>query len=418
MSDDGTVVVSCRGSDGAGRYNVEYFAYLWKCQMDALSETEASPPPVTIAVHDTIPEIAGDWGAFATASAGTLFQTLDWCAAWHETVGRARDTTPLIVTGRKADGTLAFLIPFGLRRRAGLRIVEWLSAPHLNYGFGLYDTPFLKQHGWTLKAFWPEIRAALPRADILHLDAMPPEWRGVPHPLAFLFTARGANATYILHLAGGETDNVDGRRSGGSRRAARKRDHKLKAAGTFSFGLPETTEDAHAVLDAMFAQQEARLRELGIGAPFDSAVKGFFHRLLEPPSPLAPYRIRIDDEVVATALGGIHDGTYYALVLAMTDGPLRRLSPGDSVLRHTVAACTERGLTLFDLAPGWSDYKAAFTDEEIPLHAGVRALSWRGIPVAAAVSTRIALKRRIKGAPALWAFLKKVRRLRARVLSR
>lgn len=376
--------------------------------------------PVTIAAHHRLDALGPEWRALQAGAAGTLFESYEWCRTWQETVGKARGVTPRIITGHGGDGRLVFILPFGVSRRAGVELVEWLSAPHLNCGFGLYDTAFLAACGGTLEPYWTEIRALLAPADALHLEVMPPHWRGVAHPLAALFTTRGANATYLVRLTPADAGEATARRSGATRRGARKRDSRLEAAGAVSFGLPDTPQEARAVLRTMFAHQERRLRELGIPSPFDAPVRQFFDRILEPddgaPSPLAPYRLTLDGEVVATALGGIHDGVFHALVLAMGDGPVRSLSPGDAVLRRTVAACAARGLALLDLAPGHAQYKAVLADETVPLYEALMALSPRGHVHVAAARVRTALKYRIKRSPALWRLARRLRRVRAALM--
>src|SRR5207249_11331833 len=97
-----------------------------------------SMPLVRLAVHSEVGELEKEWLDFQVHASGTLYQTYQWCRGWQDTVGPTRGVEPRIITGRETGGRLLFILPFGLRRAHGLRILEWHAGRQCSYGYGLY----------------------------------------------------------------------------------------------------------------------------------------------------------------------------------------------------------------------------------------------------------------------------------------
>ncbi|WP_342642396.1 GNAT family N-acetyltransferase [Rhodoligotrophos ferricapiens] len=367
-----------------------------------------------VTCHGDIEALREIWQDFQGRALGTLYETWEWCRAWQECIGAPSGVVPRIVIGRDSQGGIAFLLPLSVRRRMGMNILTWMTAPTLNYGLGLYDPAFLDRHDNDLSHLWPEILNAAGPVDAVHLAAMPAYWDGREHPLHGLFSAQDANCAYVTNL----TTDFDGlyaaKRSSASRRSAKKRDARLEREGCVTFGLPETLAETRQIIDALFEQRAGRMGEMGISRGVDAREQQFVYRFAEcskgGPVRLAPFTLKLDSTPLGIALGGIHGGIYYALILSMTEGPMRKHSPGDAVLRRSIEACSKAGLRTFDFGAGHSDYKDAWADEAIPLHAIVAPRSLRGLAYALRAKLAISLKRQIKTSPRLWSLVRQLRR--------
>lgn len=377
---------------------------------------EASPMPrgraadglplIQLAVHSAIDELEDEWLAFQARATGTLYQTYQWCRAWQDTAAAARNVEPRIITGREPNGRLLFILPFGVRRMRGLRILEWHSGNQCNYGYGLYDRAFLRHaEGW-FASQGARIFALAGPVDAIDLADLPSDWDGFPHPLRSWFSITGPNTSFLMRLSRDYEALYQAKRSSETRRGNRKRDAKLAKEGKVEFGLPPTREEMHARLDEMFAHQAARLAEYGIHDVFSVPARAFVHRLVDLPDRmqpiLLPYHLRIDGKMEAMMLGGNYGGGYWALISSLADSQSRRHSPGDAALRRTIEACCQRDLTFFDFSSGNTPYKLHWADEAVTLHHAIRGVTFRGYWWALGRVAMVAAKRWIKHSSFMW----------------
>lgn len=375
----------------------------------------SSLPAIALSCYGDISEVQQQWQDFETHAIGTLYQKELWCRAWLETAGAALGASPRIILARDGSGQLRFVLPFQVRRRQGVRVLEWLGSPHHNYGFGLYDPAFMSSAEEWFSANWISVIEAAGEWDAVSLTEMPSHLFGRRNPMRPAFNMRGANASFLLHLES-DFDELDKRkRSSERRRTARKSEAALARQVDISFGLPQDLPATHVIIDTMFAQQQQRLAELGIHGVFGPAERQFIHRLADlqdPSSPLlAPYHLKCGPDVQSVMLGGIHANGYWALISSLAAGPYRRFSPGDIALRRTIAACCTRGLDFFDFSAGDTPYKRQWSDETIPLFQVIKARNLKGLAWCSAMALRVLVKRTIKQTPLLLAASQALRKL-------
>lgn len=361
-------------------------------------------PVLSIRCYDRPEDLLPRWRDFERNADGTLYQTGLWCKAWLETVGQARGVAPVILTLERGREIRA-LLPLQIRRRQGVRVLEWLSAPHHGYGAPLLARDLDADERAMLGESFDRMLAEAGPFDAVALTEIPDRIMAAENPLWGHCNIAGANASYALAL-NSDFEAINRAHCGAERRrTARKHEAGLSRAGAMRFGLTETKAELHRLIDVMFAQQEKRLAELGVRDAFGPDEHRFIHRLAELQDEadpvLAPYHLSVDGAVQAVALGGLHGGRYWALISSLAAGPLRKYSPGDVTLRLTLKACCERGLTGFDLSAGAAPYKTQWADEVIPLGVILRGRSWRGFVWAGAMAARLSLKRVFKQTPML-----------------
>lgn len=371
-------------------------------------------PALTFEICRSLDPVLGLWQEFEKHAAATLFQNSLWCRAWLETAGKTLNAQPRIVSGRDAEGRLHFILPLQIRRRQGVRVLEWLGSPHHNYGYGLYGPAFLPQARQWFDRNWSLLLNSIGGFDAISLSENPQRMFGCENPLATHFNMRGANPSFAFALDADFAALHAAKHSSERRRSARKNELRLAQAGTVGFGLPGSKQELHALIATMFRHQQARLAELGIHHLFGTAERQFIHHLAELQDEtdplLAPYHLTHDGEVLAVMLGGLHGNRYWALISSLAPGPQRKHSPGDVALRRTIAACCERGLESVDLSAGEAPYKRQWADETIELSTILRAVNLAGLAWTIAAAFHLAVKRAIKRAPALllgWTMLRR-----------
>lgn len=382
-----------------------------------LQSLRGAPESTTlnVEVESDLAAVLPEWRAFETSALSTLYQTALWCQAWTETAGAARGVIPRIVVGRDESGTIDFILPFQIRRRHGVKVLEWLGAPHNSYGYGLFSPSFLPCAEAWFTANWSTIVSALGRFDALLLTQMPETMFGMPNPMKPIFNMLGANPSFSIALQPNFAELHARKCNGERRRASRKRENGLAKAGHVRFGITASKAELHALIDTMFNQQENRLAELGIHHVFGEPERQFIHRLAdlqdEQNPILAPYHLTCDGEVLSVKLGGLHANGYWALISSLADHPHRKFSPGDIALRWTIASCCEKGLDFFDLSSGEAAYKRQWADHVIELHAAIGARTLKGLAWAAVMFSCLSFKRMVKQRPALLAASTALRRL-------
>ncbi len=371
-------------------------------------------PTLSIHRYNDVAEILPRWQAFEQDAHGTLYQSALWCRAWMETAGKAQGAEPVILTFQRGE-SIRVLLPLQIRRRQGVRVLEWLTAPHHGYGAPMLAKDLdEEERGWLMGDI-ARVLAEAGQFDAIALTETPERISTAINPMWDHCNIAGANASYAVKLTP-DFEALNRARCGAERRrTARKHEAGLARAGTLRFGLTQSKEELHRLIDVMFDQQEKRLAELGVHKAFGPDEHRFIHRLAdlqdERHPVLAPYHLAVGDAVQAVALGGIHGGRYWALISSLAAGPLRKHSPGDVTLRMALKACCERGLTSFDFSTGEAPYKALWADEVIRLGVVLRGRNWRGFLWAGAMAARLTLKRIVKQTPVLLAASKALRRV-------
>ena len=385
-------------------------------------ETRAAPIDChvdEVAVFDNFAAAEAPWRALEAASStlATPYQGYDFLNHWQAHLGAAAGVRPAIVVGFNQSGRPLFLWPMGLRRLAGLRVLEFLGGKHANFNMGLW------QRDVAASIDVPELRFITKRlaehADLMVLSAQPLTWGGTTNPMTQLPHQRSPNHGFSGALIPDFEALFRARTNSGTRKKMRKKERGLAAMGEVRFERATSVRQVHRVLDAFFKQKSARMRQLGLPDVFSApGVRRFIEAAAEPkdgrPAAIELYALSVDDIVVAT-VGGIAAGRRFcAMFNSIQHGRYAAESPGEQLIVQLVRACCERGLDTFDLGVGQSRYKHLFCEDAEPLFDSYLPLSGVGQLPALAYSTAAAGKRAMKQHPTLWSAVRAVRRIRGR----
>ena len=371
---------------------------------------------IDVQIYEDMQSVAAIWQDFETRCVTTFYQTHAWCSCWTETVASSMSAKPLIVVARDSRDQVIFILPLQLRSKYGFVLLEWLTAPHAGYGYGLFDKNFLQQTAarWFDRNF-DTIAAFLPSHDVLYLREMPDAMGGFDNPMANLARLRGANRSHVLLLERDFEALIGRKRSAETRRSMRKRDAKLASMGNIGFALPASNAEAHSALAEMFNDQEGRLAEAGVFGIYGNAERAFIHALMDKNKDtkpvLLPYCLTLDGRNLCVMLGGFHDNTYWALISSLAKGEARRHSPGDRALRGLIEALCQSGFDKLDFSAGDTAYKLPWTDYHVPLYLMLRTSSAKGLTLAIFLLGKHVTKRLLKQNPVVRGLIFTVRRL-------
>jgi CelD/BcsL family acetyltransferase involved in cellulose biosynthesis len=343
--------------------------------------------------------LLGDPGSHALA-----FQRRDHLEVWMETIGRGLNVTPRFISVRTRNGEPVMLLPFGIAKKHGIRILTFLDG-----GVADYNAPVLYPAAAGLGAddiapLWKAICRAAGPFDIARLEKMPEQVGGIKNPLHALARQRWHISGHYLTL----DDALSVKRP--NPKESRRKLRRLAEHGEVRFGIAAGESEIRAVFEVFLRQKSRRYME-SLGHPgFDvpgqiSYYLSLAERLSGRGVQLA--YLRVGDEVVATAWNLISGGRLYYMMAGYEDGKWRRHSPSWLLLEELVNWSCRNGITIFDFGIGDESYKLKWQETELPLWSAVHPNSLMGWAWLGAEGTLLKIKKALP--PGVIALLKKCR---------
>jgi CelD/BcsL family acetyltransferase involved in cellulose biosynthesis len=351
----------------------------------------------------------------------TAYQRYDFLKLWQRHIGTPAGITPFIVVGFNAKGTALFLWPFGRRKLAGLRVVEFLGGKHTNFNMGLWHRDVVA--GIEADALRGALGHLAGRADMLKLTNQPLTWGGTTNPFALLPQQRAANFGFSGALIPDYEALLRAHINSATRKKMRKKERALASYGKVRFKQARGPHEIRRVLDIFFKQKSARMQVLGVRDAFaPPSVRRFIEAAATEQIPggeplIEIYTLSVGDIVVATYGGMVSGGRFCAMFNSIIKGHYAAESPGEQLLAMLVQHSCARGLDTFDLGIGQADYKALFCEDAEPLFDSYLPLDAGGRLLALAFGTIATAKRAVKQHAALWSLVRAIRRLRARLVA-
>ena len=279
-----------------------------------------------IVVGDDLATFSKFWpNSYSTTSARRYaFQCADILDIWCQTIGRARKLSPFFVAISDYDGALLLLLPLVVVKSKGLRILRFVDE-----GVSDLNAPvvFPGARNWNqsiVQSLWTELKRQLPPFDLALFDKMPELVEDWPNPLRFLRTATGQYGSYKTKLP---TDwDRDAKQRLPDYADSRRRIRNLSKLGSVSFFIPQTNEEALAVLSALlelksqkFIQTKGRdsfITEPGYRDYYVEATKQLFGV-----GSVHIAALKLESTILAAHFGYVVGERFYALVTGFKNEP-------------------------------------------------------------------------------------------------
>jgi CelD/BcsL family acetyltransferase involved in cellulose biosynthesis len=327
-----------------------------------------------------------DWKQSASrwngAGQSTTFQHGHWLDAWYDAFDTA---TPLIaIISDAATHRKVAMVPLIRRVQRGVRIVEFADLGLTDYNAPILDCG-APADGMGARVLCRALLAALRRSpdgvDLVRLQKMPADVGGKPNPLVSLGRVGSCSLNGNLIRIGDDFEVY---------RASIKRMQLPRSWRGFNrypgaeFRIVSDVDEALALLDAMDAQQQARMQHLGQEFILNDEARARFYRDLVTRGIGDGYvvvsALTCGEEVVATALGIRQQGYFVFLRISNAGKNWSHCSPSRLIIERTMAALHTEGVRQFDLSIGNYSFKRRFGAAPFPLTDVSIALGWRGIP--------------------------------------
>lgn len=350
-------------------------------------------------------------GGSADGFALTPFQRRGFVDAFYRHA--AQSHRPLLVRIRAhGDNRTAMLLPLLLRCGA-LRSIE-----ATDLGLSDYVAPVMAD--WfdprpaEMQRIWKKILRALPPADVVSLKKMPELiGQGRTNPLLMLpHVSDMGIGTKTLDLRDPQSP-AHYRRSGLYKDGMRQL-RKLREIGEVEFRIAASRDEALDRFDDLVAQRMERFRALGRpDALTRPEVQAFYSEIIAEGAGNGSVMfggLYLDGKCIATDLGLIENDTHHGIFTSMSEGPLRRYSPGTIAFMLILDETVARGIGYYDIGVGEFAYKDRLEGSRMRLYEHHQALSLRGHAVLAEAAVRRAVRSGLSRYPALRAPAERLRR--------
>ena len=361
----------------------------------------------------SLPSLEADWRRLEACGGTTLFQSYAYIGAWVALAAAGHGETPVFFTGSR-DGTVRFILPMAITRRAGVPVLGWLGQAHANYGMPVAAPGTFAAAGGDVDALIRQV-AALAGASVVHLDKQPEEWAGSANPFATgRGSRRGANDTFVLRL-GEDYASLHGRLfSSRTMSGLKRKQRKMEELGAVAFDAPAEPPRRHAVIDWFCTEKREQLARTGRASPFDDPqIQALYKAMAEDEATFQADELVVGDERVAVGLTAYHTGVATLINTAHVGGAFARFSPGTLLMHHMVATAHAKGARTYDFGPGELPYKLEWDPQVIGLRSTTLTVHWSGLPLAALLRTLGWAKCRVKRDPRLMALVQRLRPVRS-----
>ncbi len=341
------------------------------------------------------------------------FQCADILEIWLETIGKACSIEPYFACVLAPSGRPAMLLPFGMRRRHGAAVLEFLDA-----GYSDYNAPVVfpeAQGSGDAVQLWASLKRALPRFDVAVLEKMPDAVGDLPNPIAYLASSAHHESCHAVRLyrpwAQFAREHIPHLSDSNRRR------RKLEKLGTVRCAIAATPEERERFLAAMMLMKRRKFRETHAPDGFSLPGAAAFYRettaRLGPGGTVQLSALLLDDRILAAHWGYVAGNRFYHLMPAHESGEWRAYAPGRLLNEWLLQWAVEQGLEFLDFGIGDEPYKFEYCDIHRPLRDAYLPQTLRGRMLAAAIRARTAARSRLQRTPIGQALIDTRRRWRA-----
>lgn len=305
---------------------------------------------------EALAKVAPEWEALQGRAGRFIFTGHAWVEGWWRFIGTPSGASLLVVTGRK-DGKLVAVAPLAIRRRGGVRLLEWAAGPVSDYSDFLLEKPEDAQ------ALWTFARENAPY-DLAHIKEVHPESVCLP-PLVALTKPVKESEARTLRLEWPSFDAWMATLPYAVRKHYRARVKQAESIGPLKYEVlrDDVPEEAIARL---VAQKAALLAAQGRHGVFDAAgAKDFFYSISTAEGKNGALHfstLRCGEHVIATHLGFVHGGAFLSYMPSYDEG-YSQLSPGRLMMLRCIGWAMENGLKEFDFMRGEDTYKGRFSND-------------------------------------------------------
>ena len=377
------------------------------------------PSAIVLSVAFDLAKVEPEWRLFQQHADCTVFQAFEWLATWQRCIGAPAHVQPVIVTGRRPDGTLLFILPLAVVRHGRLRQLTFLGRDLGDYNAPLLASDFAKIISKdAFPAFWKRVLNAIGESaaepfDLVMLDKMPELIGAQENPFLALRSTLNPSGAYATRLGKDWDSFYLEKRSSATRRRDRTKRKRLAESGDILLVTPDDPHDLELTLDTLINQKRRAFARMGVPDIFDRpGYLEFFRGIAsaENGRRIAHVsRLQVGSAFAAVNLGLEFRRRYYHVLASYDEGELSRFGPGVVHLHELMKYAITRECREFDFTIGDEPYKREWSDRELTLFDHIAPVTLRGSLASGSMLLARRAKRAIKQSRRLWPLIGRMR---------
>ncbi|MFH1982567.1 MAG: GNAT family N-acetyltransferase [Pseudomonadota bacterium] len=338
---------------------------------------------MNITVHHCVDEVERPWRSFQETAEGYGFQTFEWANRWYGTIGRYLGARPCVVMVTDDQDAPLLLLPLALTRSRGITVLSFADGGVSDYNAPLVHPGYADRMGTGgFSAIWDAVEKRMPPCDVIHFSKMPRRIGDLLNPMLELSVFPYHENSYGLRLSGMWETHYRTRVKKRIRADSARQRRRLAALGVLRFVIVEDKPAVRVMTHRMIAQKRRRYIETAAPDLFLLPVYRQFYCEaaddLFDAGRLHLSALLLDDTVVATHWGMVHNGCFYFLLPTFEGGRWRKFSPGRLLLEHLLEWAFAHHLGIFDFTIGTEAYKMDWCDRELTLYETLLVRSSKG----------------------------------------
>jgi CelD/BcsL family acetyltransferase involved in cellulose biosynthesis len=335
--------------------------------------------PRHIEVFRSFQEAEKTWRDFQQVAASYVFQHYDWQLQWFRHIGPPSQWDPVITVVRDETAVPLLLLPLGIRRVAGVRILSWMGGTVTDYQAPLIRGVFPGEAPFA--GLWSAILDRLRPVDIVEFAQQPPKVGGFPNPFLELGGER-SDASLAVELTGDWESFRRQRLTKKFRLDSDRRRRQLDRIGEVRFVVAAKPHEFDELLDATIRQKRRKMAEMTahdfLASP---GYREFYKELTRDWGPLGKVHLSAlycGSEIIATQWAVSSAERFYCLMRTFAGAEWSRYSPGRLLTEFLMQWAFSKGIPIFDFTIGTESYKYDWCDQETPLYSYQRILTPKG----------------------------------------
>ena len=338
-----------------------------------------------------------------------------WVSHW---AAHVNPNIAIIIASR--NGQIILVLPLEVVNISGLNIAQFVGGSHANANFPAMTSALSSAESvgflWQLQAM---LKAKTWSVDVIMLERQLDTLRDMPNPLIANGSSISPNVALHLDVNKSFDAVLETRSAKRKRKRYRSQQRKFEAAGGFNIVNPNIKADVEPLLDTYFAMKAAQLSGKGVANVFGKPnEQAFFKALFSDNTPHADHRfylssLNVGGKTRAIYGSSLHGSRQIVHFTAFADDELTAASPGDFLNFALVEAACKAETTIYDLGVGDEGYKRSWCNVETWHRDTIIGISLRGKLAKLQFDAMRFAKRCIKSNEKLWAFAKRVRKIKA-----
>ena len=320
------------------------------------------------------------WHNFEVNANLLVFQSYEWQRYWYEQIGHPEYDISICVTVVSVKNEVRAIIPLGIRKAFGARVLEFIGADQADYSAPLIANDMSAVE---FTKIWARTLRVIPPYDAIYFRNIPKLIGKSDNFLLGNINSKKVGSSFSATLS----NSVDAHFSMLSKRMLKDNKRmirKLSEMGELKFKILEDHTDFNKTLAIGISQKSNRYDSTGNRNIYrNKSIKSFFTNIYDLKKKGINIHLSaliLDDEILATHLGILFGKCFYYLSPTFNhDSKWKKYSLGRIHLEKLTEWAINNKVDKFDFTIGAEEYKQLWCNNEMDIYRHFKIRSVRGI---------------------------------------